>query len=97
MEGTFAGSVILKVLNAYHCLVCNEAIQDRAAYAIGAPYHAMCHIRCIMFFGFDGRYPHPMPAVYYDPPPMPPTLIPNQQPLRASQDDNGFSSLQRRQ
>lgn len=94
MEGNCAGTTVMKVLNVYCCIVCREAIQDRAAYAIGAPYHAMCHIRCMPYFTFDGRYPHQLPMVFYDPPPMPP-VIAHQQQLRASQDDNGFHALRR--
>lgn len=84
MEGSFAGTFMTKVLNPHYCVWCRNTIEERAAYAVGAPYHGLLHLRCAPYFPFDGRYPHQMPMIYYDPPPH---------PLRTSQDDNGFTSI----
>lgn len=83
-EGWLAGSYHMKVINPAVCVVCRGPITSTPAYALGAPYNCLIHDACLPYFNYTGRYPHPLPAIFYETP---------RPPLRRSQDDNGFVSI----
>lgn len=84
-EGFIGPTYILKLVQPNLCAQCRKPITSGAAYALGAPYHCVMHAACAYLFSFDGRWPHQMPAAFYDQ--VPSTFQQNRQ-LRTSQDDS---------
>jgi hypothetical protein len=87
-EGVLAGCYHVYVINPVVCVHCRAPLTPGPVYALGAPYHAVIHRDCLPYFPYTGRYPHDLPAMFYD-------RQPTHSPLRTSHDDNGFVALRR--
>jgi hypothetical protein len=83
-EGFMGRTYLIKVVEPTICVYCRGPIAHGAAFALSAPYYCMLHSDCAHMFSFDGRWPHAMPAAFYD---QVPTTF-QQRPLRTSQDDS---------
>jgi len=81
-EGWLAGTYHTKIINPIACIHCRLSFTSAPVFSLGAPYNGLIHAACLPHFDYSGRYPHALPAVFYE-----------RQPLRHSQDDNGFVSI----